>query len=493
MDEIKKNGLNNLVDSLRGYTSLLKNNDKKLADINNSILDDVEALQRSMQSTIDTNYKNAKAAGTTQNRTGFNSHVPPFQQNYEEEQKKSSLTSSSIDSEKVVAASLQKQKEDAEAKAAKANIKLLDKKKVRELGENLKARVFGQDEVIDEVVDILKVAALNIKINKQKPAGCYLFAGPSGVGKTELAQSMSDQLGVPLLKINMGEYGLEQDVTKLIGTSKGYVGYNEGGLLTNFVSENPACVVLLDELEKAHHSIDKILLSIMDHGSCTDNKGDEVIFKETIIISTSNLGAEVEYQSGLDKSTKNKIRMASIKEGLRPEIINRYDSIFHFNSLTPDIYKLVTNKFLVKLDKDMLEEHQFAIKFTPKLVDFIVEKSYDPSMGGRPARKFIEKIVIKPLADRMLEDDFDEIAKEAKEITMDLNKDGNIVFKAKKKILGVLEDTAKLVARVEDNKFTNPKKADKPINLEEMASLLQLPNIQTNQKVSSTTRKRNKP
>ena len=160
--------------------------------------------------------------------------------------------------------------------------------------------------------------------------------------------------------------------------------------------------------------------------------------------------------------TADKMRMEYIKSGLRPEIINRYDSIFHFNALSEDIYRLVANKFLNQLDKSMQEEHDFSLKFTPKLVDFIIEKSYDPAMGGRPARKFIEKIVIKPLADQMLEDDFEQVAKEFKEIVMDLNKDSNICFKSKRKILGVLENTQELVSRIEENKFTNQRPKIKP-------------------------------
>lgn len=341
------------------------------------------------------------------------------------------------------------------------NIKLLSKQKVRVLEEALKTRVFGQDEVISEVVTTLKSAALNIKINKEKPAGCYLFAGPSGVGKTELATAISSKLHVPILKINMGEYSLENDITKLIGTSKGYVGYKEGGLLTNFVKENPACVILFDELEKAHPSIDKPLLSIMDHGICTDNTGQDVSFKETIIIATSNLGAEVEYYGDLTKQQKDEYRMDAIKEGLRPEIINRYDSIFHFNALTPEIYALVSQKFLNSLQKNMQEEHNFNLKFSQKLIDFIVEKSYDPAMGGRPARRFIEQIVIEPLVDRMLDDDFEQVIEEHNEITMDLNKAGNICFKGKKnKILGVQKNTAELVERIEKGKFTQKNQSE---------------------------------
>ena len=370
--------------------------------------------------------------------------------------------------------------------------KLLDKKKVRGLNVSLKQRVFGQDETVSEVVDILKVAALDIKINAKKPAGCYFFAGPSGVGKTELAQAIADQLEVPLLKLNMGEYGLEHEVSKLIGAPPGYAGCDQDGALTGFVKEKKACVVLLDEIEKAHFSIDKILLSIMDHGECGTNKGDSVSFTETIIISTSNLGAEVEYidsenflsnKKALEdfagkynakrsvpaetdeinrlfvKSQRNELRMEYIKEGLRPEIINRYDSIFQLNALTKEIYAKVVNKFLNQLTKSIKDKHGFDLKYSEKIVSWIVDKSYDPAMGGRPARKFVEKIVIKPLADYMLDDNFENTVKEQKEISMDLNKNDNVCFKGKKnKILGVLENTNEILAKFETTKFSKSPK-----------------------------------
>jgi ATP-dependent Clp protease ATP-binding subunit ClpA len=387
---------------------------------------------------------------------------PPFLQNFEKEKEQKAPVSTpviakDVDNKETVKVAAEKAKDPAATAAEeKKNIKLLDKAKIRVLKENLIKRVYGQDPVVEEVVDVLKIAALNIKINKEKPAGNYLFAGPSGVGKTELAQSLADSLGVPILVINMGEYGLEQDVTKLIGTSPGYVGYDQGGILTNFVMENPACIVLFDELEKAHPSADKILLSIMDKGTATDNKGKQVSFKETIIISTSNLGADIEYIQGLEQAEKNKYRMEAIKEGLRPEIINRYDSVFHFFSLSKEIYQKVATKFLNSLIKSIKEEHKLDMKTTDKLMEFIVESSYDPAMGGRPARRFIEKIVIKPLADYMLDEEFEKAIATHPEITLDLNKAGNICFKGKnKKILGVLENTKELVARVEEGKFTN--------------------------------------
>lgn len=349
---------------------------------------------------------------------------------------------------------LEKEEVDAKNKPTK----LLQKSLIKVLGNNIKTNVFGQDDVIDELVDVLKVTVLNININKDKPAGCYFLAGPSGCGKTELAISLAKYLGtedipIPFLKLNMGEYGMENDVTKLIGAPPGYKGADDGGLLTNFVRENPICIVLMDETEKAHESMDKIMLAILDKGVCTDNKGRSVSFKDTIIISTSNLGAEVEYETDYTKEQKNEYRMAMIKQNLRPEIINRYDSIFHCNSISKDIYAKIFNKFLDKLKVSMKEEHKVEIKFSPKLLDWAVEASYDPAMGGRPARKFIEKIIIKPIADQMIDDNFDgEINKE---ITMDINKENNVVFKNKqRKIIGILNNTAELVNKIEEGKFT---------------------------------------
>lgn len=333
--------------------------------------------------------------------------------------------------------------------------KILTKEKIRSLKSELVKNVFGQDSVVEEVVDVLKVAALNIRINKDKPAGNYLFAGPSGVGKTELAQTLAKVLEAPLLIINMGEYGLEQDVTKLIGTSPGYVGYHEGGILTNFVMNNQNSIILFDEIEKAHPAADKILLSIMDKGVATDNKGNNVIFKNTIIISTTNLGSDVEYVSDISEEDKMEYKMEAIKSGIRPEIINRYDSIFQFSRLSPEVYGLVVDKFLSGLILAMKEEHNISLKVTDKLRKYIVDRSYDPSMGGRPARRFIEKIIVKKLADYMLEDHGEELSLKQPALTLDLNKDNNVVFRGKSnKILGVLENTEELVKKIESTKFT---------------------------------------
>lgn len=477
--------LKSLGDRLKGITSEIQNKIKDNQAESNAQLDYLEQIRNTVENNVKMSKGDAPIPEVPSKpvSTEKTSNVP-FIDNHMKENPEAAKT---------VKQAVQGKTETKSAVDPNAPPpQLLDKKKVKGLYDTLTQRVFGQDETVTEVVDILKVAALKIKVNAKKPAGCYFFAGPSGVGKTELAQSIADQLGVPILKLNMGEYGLEHEVSKLIGAPPGYAGSDQDGALTGFIKQNPACVVLLDEIEKAHFSIDKILLSIMDHGECGTNKGETVSFTETIVISTSNLGAEVEYISSEDllmnraavelygiqykekfnskaddaevehhfvQHKKNELRMEYIKEGLRPEIINRYDSIFHFNSLTPEIYGKVVNKFLKSLTGSIQKEHEFELKFSEKLVNWIVERSYDPAMGGRPARKFIEKIVIKPLADYMLEDDFEIAAKEHKEITMDLNKDGNVCFKGKnRKILGTLDNTEELVARIEVGKFSKSPK-----------------------------------
>lgn len=430
-----------------------KNLDRSsLEQLNKESLD----LLNNLSNTVEENIKISK----------INDDVPLFVKNYYTD-KQQEIPKEFLNKKEDVSDDLKKQSASNQPKIIKENeeeknkkpLILLQKKNVRELANNIKTVVFGQDDVIDEMVDVLKVATLNIKINKEKPAGCYFLAGPSGCGKTEIAMSLAKFLGdadnpIPMLKLNMGEYGMENDVTKLIGAPPGYKGSDDGGALTNFVMQNPISIVLFDEVEKAHDSMDKVMLSIMDNGTCTDSKGNVVSFKNTIVLATSNLGAEVEYEQGFTKEQKNNYRMEAIKSNIKPEIINRYDSIFHCNAIDKQIYKKILLKFLNILNSSMKGEHDIELKFTDKLVDWSVENSYDPAMGGRPARKFIEKIIIKPIADQMIDDKFTGEGV----ITIDLNKDENVVFKNKKRqTLGILEDTKKLVERLGDNSFSNKK------------------------------------
>lgn len=199
------------------------------------------------------------------------------------------------------------QKKDNAGK--RSEVPLLSRTTVVGIGNRLKESVFGQDKVVDVIENRLVINTVGLQLNEDKPAGCFLFAGPSGVGKTELCVQLSKQLDVPILVVNMGEHGLEQDVTKLIGVASGYVGYANGGLLTNFVLENPRCIIVFDELEKAHTSINKILLSILDKGVCRDNKNREVFFDQTLFVATTNLGASIEYETQLTEDEKFRYRM----------------------------------------------------------------------------------------------------------------------------------------------------------------------------------------
>jgi ATP-dependent Clp protease ATP-binding subunit ClpA len=387
----------------------------------------------------------------------INENTPPFMQNHLDENPEiTEKVHQEMESRKGAVST-----EEEEAPVVVTGpTKILDKSKIKNMAPNLKLSVFGQDTVIDSVSSVLKVAAVGLKVNANQPAGRYFFAGPSGVGKTELAERLAEQLGVPILVINMGEYGQEQNISKLIGADPGLVGYKEGGLLTNFVRQNPACVVLFDEIEKADPSMNKIFLSILDKGVCKDNHGRTVEFKETIIIATSNLGAEVEYETELSQEEKDTYRHEVIKNTLPPEIINRWDKFFHFNALSHDIYRKVVNKFITKVSDTFEATNSFALKFSDKLVDFIVNKSYDPAMGGRPASRFLEQVVLPPLADYMLDDDFEKAAKELNALVLDLNKKDNICFKGKNnKILGTLENTAQLVSDIENGQFSKKKTA----------------------------------
>jgi ATP-dependent Clp protease ATP-binding subunit ClpA len=301
-----------------------------------------------------------------------------------------------------------------------------------------------------------------MKINPNKPAGCYLATGPSGVGKTEVAMQLAEILGVPFKRFDMGEYAMENDITKLVGAPPGYKGFEQGGQLTNWAKNNPVSVFVLDEIEKAHEDMDNVLLSLMDKGVVTDGLGNTHVFKNCIIFATTNVGAKIEYRDDLDREEKNELRMEAIKGRFKTEILGRYDSTFNFNPLSPEIYEKVVLKFLGSLNNTFKDAHGGELKQTPELIKFIVEKSYDPAMGGRPARKFIEKVALPGLADYILEnDDFAAQVTEHQTITLDLNKDGNICFKGKKgKILGVLKNTAELVENIEDSKIS--KKNDNP-------------------------------
>lgn len=351
-------------------------------------------------------------------------------------------------------------KEEKNVEEVKIVEKLLTRANVSGLSNKLKNRVFGQDEVIDEMVNVLKSAYAKLKVNKKKPAGSYFLAGPSGVGKTETARALADALDVPILIINMGEYSLEHDVAKLLGAPPGYLGFEEGGIIPKFIEKNPRCIILFDEVEKAHSSADNILLSIMDQGLCQDNKGNNVYFTQTIIMSTSNIGGRVEYIVNLTQEEKNEARMDAIKEHLRPEIMGRYDSIFHFHSLNSEVYLKIVDKFLGGITQSALEEHKFKLVFSDAIRNLIAEKSYDAALGGRPAGKFIEQVILLPLADFIIADDFEEKLSLNPEMIVDINEHGNIYYHGKDKVsLGELSNTATIIKRIQQKQITEKVKS----------------------------------
>ena len=337
----------------------------------------------------------------------------------------------------------------------RSEIPLLSRDTVIGIGNRLKESVFGQERVIDVIENRLIINTVGLQLNEEKPAGCFMFAGPSGVGKTELCVQLSKQLDVPILVVNMGEHGLEQDVTKLIGVASGYVGYANGGLLTNFVLENPRCIIVFDELEKAHTSINKILLSILDKGVCRDNKNREVFFDQTLFVATTNLGASIEYEHHLTEDEKFRYRMEIIKDKLAPEIINRYDNIFQFQPLSPAIYGSIVSKFMKQLSEIAKKRNNFGIVSTEALVEFATKHSYDPAMGGRPARRFIEMIILQPLAVKLLDQAiFDQIVAHG-ELLVDYQ-DEKIIFKLNDTVIASLDNTKELVADYTKDKFSAP-------------------------------------
>lgn len=318
------------------------------------------------------------------------------------------------------------------------------KKQIRELPNNIKSKIYGQDEAIDDVITVLKTSFAGLSTNEKKPKGAYIFAGPSGCGKTETVIQIAEFLGLPLKKFSMTEFSEENDVKKLIGAPAGYIGYEDGGQLTNFASDNPNSIILLDEIEKADPSLSKILLGVLEDGKLTDGKGQEVDFRNTMFFATSNLGSEIEYATGLDKKQKDEYRMNAIKDFFPIEVINRFDSLIQFNPISKDVYAKIVNKVLSKVAKDFSERHEKKFEYAEKVVDFVVEHSYDPAMGGRPAGRFLSKVLIKSIVDKLFEED--DAFESVDCIKLNINAKGNIIFRnTAGKTIAEIKDTQKLI------------------------------------------------
>jgi ATP-dependent Clp protease ATP-binding subunit ClpA len=299
-----------------------------------------------------------------------------------------------------------------------------DKNTLKNLERDLKATVFGQDKAIEVLARAIKMSRSGLG-NPQKPIGSFLFSGPTGVGKTEVARQLAYSMGMPLHRFDMSEYMERHAVSRLIGAPPGYVGFDQGGLLTEAISKQPHCVLLLDEIEKAHPDIFNILLQVMDHGTLTDNNGRKADFRNVVIIMTTNAGAETlnKTQIGFTKSAVSGDEMADIKRLFTPEFRNRLDAIVSFAPLSKEIILRVVDKFLMQLE-EQLHEKKVDAHFTSTLKDYLAENGFDPLMGARPMARLIQDTIRSALADELL---FGRLANGGL-VTVTTDKEGKVVL-----------------------------------------------------------------
>ncbi|HWD36715.1 MAG TPA: AAA family ATPase, partial [Casimicrobiaceae bacterium] len=277
-----------------------------------------------------------------------------------------------------------------------------DRNALKTLDRDLKNVVFGQDKAIDAMVSAIRMARSGLG-NPRKPIGNFLFSGPTGVGKTEVARQLAFCLGIELLRFDMSEYMERHAVSRLIGAPPGYVGFDQGGQLTEGITKHPYSVLLLDEIEKAHPDIFNILLQVMDHGTLTDNNGRKADFRNVIIIMTTNAGAGELARQTIGFATEKQAgdEMAEIKRLFTPEFRNRLDATISFAALDHDIILRVVDKFLLELEAQ-LHEKKVDPTFSPKLREVLARKGFDPQMGARPMSRLIQDTIRKALADELL-------------------------------------------------------------------------------------------
>lgn len=277
-----------------------------------------------------------------------------------------------------------------------------DKQVLQFLGRDLKNMVYGQENAIDALVAAVKMSRSGLAL-PDKPIGSFLFSGPTGVGKTEVAKQLAYSMGVPLQRFDMSEYMERHAVSRLIGAPPGYVGFEQGGLLTEAVNNQPHCVLLLDEIEKAHPDIFNVLLQVMDAGKLTDNNGKSADFRNVILIMTTNAGAESLSRPSLGFTAKRERgdEMQAINKLFTPEFRNRLDVIIPFAPLSEPVIAKVVDKFLLQLEHQLLDKKVEA-EFTPALRKYLAEKGFDPQMGARPMHRLIQEKIRKPLADELL-------------------------------------------------------------------------------------------
>ncbi|MDC1184022.1 ATP-dependent Clp protease ATP-binding subunit ClpA [Gammaproteobacteria bacterium] len=315
-------------------------------------------------------------------------------------------------------------------KIPEQNITVADKKNLRNIEENLKRVIFGQDPAVETLSNAIKLSRVGLR-DDNKTIGSFLFTGPTGVGKTEISKQLSEIMGVDLVRFDMSEYMERHTVSRLIGAPPGYVGFDQGGLLTEAIVKSPHCVLLLDEIEKAHPDIFNILLQVMDAGVLTDNNGRKADFRNVILIMTTNIGAELlgKRNIGFSSSSNESDAMNSLNKLFSPEFRNRLDETIQFNYLDKSIILSIVDKFLTKLQAQ-LDKRNVEIVVSKNVVNWIADNGYDREMGARPMERFISKNIKKPLVDKLL---FGNL-KSGGQIKLDIQK-GELKFtEVKKKV-----------------------------------------------------------
>jgi len=298
-----------------------------------------------------------------------------------------------------------KEIEDVVAKLARIpakNVSRDDITLLKELEASLKRVVFGQDTAIEALASAIKLARAGLR-EPEKPIGNYLFAGPTGVGKTEVAKQLADTLGVELIRFDMSEYMEKHAISRLIGAPPGYVGFDQGGLLTDGVDQNPHCVLLLDEIEKAHPDVFNILLQVMDHGKLTDHNGRTTDFRNVILIMTSNAGASEAAKEaiGFGRDRREGEDTAAIERTFTPEFRNRLDATISFAPLSKDVIVKVVDKFVLQLEAQLMDRN-VTFELSPDAAGWLADKGYDTKMGARPLARVIQEHLKKPLAEELL-------------------------------------------------------------------------------------------
>ena len=300
-----------------------------------------------------------------------------------------------------------------------------DIESLKNLDTNLKMVVFGQDEAIESLATAIKLSRAGLN-EGEKPIGSFLFAGPTGVGKTEVSRQLAKIMGIELLRFDMSEYMERHTVSRLIGAPPGYIGFDQGGLMTEAVNKNPHSVLLLDEIEKAHPDVFNILLQVMDHGTLTDNNGRKADFRNVILVMTTNAGAQEMARSSIGFSEQNHSSdgLAILKKTFTPEFRNRLDAIVQFGELDKHTIRTVVDKFLVALQVQ-LDDKNVVLHIDDSVVDWLIKNGYSKTMGARPTARLIQEKLKRPLAEQIL---FGELSDSGGNVYLD-ESNGQINFR----------------------------------------------------------------